>query len=125
MNWSAILFVIAMVESGANSNVKDGDGGLAVGMYQIHQSYVDDVNRVYGTEYTHEDMRTRSKAEDVVIKYLTYWGSRYQLNTGKVPMAEDYFRLHNGGCHFWKKKHKTDGYVKKCQKIIERYNLKI
>ena len=35
MNWSAILFVIAMVESGANSNVKDGDGGLAVGMYQI------------------------------------------------------------------------------------------
>lgn len=125
MNWSTVLFIIAMVESGANSNVPDGDGGLAVGMYQIHQSYIDDVNRVYGTTYNHEDMRTRGKAEDVVIKYLNYWGSRYQLNTGKVPQVEDYCRMHNGGCHFYKKRHKTDEYWRKCRVIIDRYDLKI
>lgn len=125
MNWAGILFVIAMVESGGNPNVKDGDGGLAFGMYQIHSGYVEDVNRVYGTTYTHNDMRQRKKAEDVVLKYLSYWGNRYQINTGNAPTAEDYFRLHNGGCHFWKKKHKTDGYIKKCKKVIERYNVRL
>ncbi len=125
MNWAGILFVIAMVESGANPNVKDGDGGLAFGMYQIHSGYVEDVNRVYGTTYTHNDMRQRKKAEDVVLKYLSYWGNRYQINTGNAPTVEDYFRLHNGGCHFWKKKHKTDGYVKKCEIVIERYNVRL
>jgi len=125
MNWSAILFVIAMVESGGNPNVKDGDNGQSWGMYQIQSGYIEDVNRVYKTNYTHEDARDRNKAELIVIKYLRYWGNRYELNTGKAPAAEDYFRLHNGGCHFYKKKHKTDNYVKKCLKVIDKYNLKI
>ena len=125
MNWSGLLFVIAMVESGGNPTPKDGDNGKAFGMYQIHSGYVQDVNRVYGTSYTHEDMRQRKKAEDVVLKYLAYWGERYQINTGNPPTAEDYFRLHNGGCHFWKKRHLTDGYVKKCEKVIERYNVRL
>tara|TARA_R100000353_G_scaffold153644_3_gene112208 strand:- start:505 stop:882 length:378 start_codon:yes stop_codon:yes gene_type:complete len=125
MNWSAILFVIAMVESGGNPNVKDGDNGQSWGMYQIQSGYIEDVNRVYKTNYTHEDARDRNKAELIVVKYLRYWGNRYELNTGNAPTAEDYFRLHNGGCHFYKKKHKTDNYVKKCLKIIDKYNLKI
>ena len=125
MNWAGLLFVIAMVESGGNPDVKDGDGGLAFGMYQIHSGYVQDVNRVYGTHYTHEDMRERKKAEDVVLKYLAYWGERYQINTGNPPTAEDYFRLHNGGCHFWKKRQLTDGYVRKCERIIARYGVRL
>ena len=39
MNWSAILFVIAMVESGGNPNVKDGDNGHSWGMYQRQSGY--------------------------------------------------------------------------------------
>lgn len=123
MNWVAILYVISMVESGANPNVKNGDSGLAVGMYQIHKGYVADVNRVYKTNYTHDDMRDVSKAEDVVIKYLTYWGKRYEINTGKQATAETYFRLHNGGCHFYKKSHLTDRYWEKCKNIIYKHNV--
>ena len=118
MNWGIILYAIAMVESGGNPDVPDGDGGLAVGMYQIHYDYVLDVNRVYGTTYTHDDMRDVRKAQDVVIKYLTYWGSRYQLNTGNVPQIEDYCRMHNGGCHWYKKLHKTDEYWRRCQRYL-------
>ena len=125
MNWSAILFVIAMVESGGNPNVKDGDNGQSWGMYQIQSAYIEDVNRVYKTNYTHEDARDRNLAELIVVKYLRYWGNRYELNTGNAPTAEDYFRLHNGGCHFYKKKHKTDAYVKKCFKVIDKYSLNI
>lgn len=125
MNWAGLLFVIAMVESGGNLTPPDGDNGKAFGMYQIHAGYVQDVNRVYGTTYTHEDMRKREKAEDVVIKYLAYWGARYEINTGNQPTAEVYFRLHNGGCHFWKKSHKTNGYWKKCQYVIDKYGVRI
>lgn len=125
MNWSAILFVIAMVESGGNPNVKDGDNGKSWGMYQIQSGYIEDVNRVYKTNYTHKDARDRNKAKLIVVKYLRYWGNRYELNTGKKPTFEDYFRLHNGGCHFYKKKHKTDNYVKKCFKVIDKYNLNL
>jgi hypothetical protein len=125
MNWSAILFVIAMVESGGNPNVKDGDNGQSWGMYQIQSGYIEDVNRVYKTNYTHEDARDRNQARLIVVKYLRYWGNRYELNTGNAPAAEDYFRLHNGGPHFYKKKHKTDSYVKKCLKVIDKYNLSI
>jgi hypothetical protein len=114
-----------MVESGGNPNVKDGDNGQSWGMYQIQSGYIEDVNRVYKTNYTHEDARDRNQAELIVVKYLRYWGNRYELNTGNAPAAEDYFRLHNGGCHFYKKKHKTDSYVKKCLKVIDKYNLSI
>ena len=31
-----------MVESGGNENVKPGDGGLAIGPFQIHKPYFDD-----------------------------------------------------------------------------------
>lgn len=125
MNWAGLLFVIAMVESGGDPTPPDGDGGLAFGMYQIHSGYVEDVNRVYGTTYTHEDARNKETAELIVVRYLRYWANRYELNTGKVATAEDYFRLHNGGCHFWKKEHKTDGYWKKCQNVIDKYGVRI
>jgi hypothetical protein len=125
MNWAGLLFVIAMVESGGNPTPKDGDGGLAFGMYQIHSGYVEDVNRVYDTTYTHDDARDRETAELIVVRYLRYWANRYELNTGNKATAEDYFRLHNGGCHFWKKRHKTDGYAKKCFDIVKKYNVKI
>ena len=125
MNWSAILFVIAMVESGGNPTPPDGVNGMEFGMYQITSAYVEDVNRIYGTTYSHEDARDRKTAELIVVRYLRYWANRYEINTGKRAAAEDYFRLHNGGCHFWKKKHKTDGYVEKCFKIIDKYDIKL
>ena len=118
MNWAKLLYVICMVESSGNPNVEDGDGGLAVGMYQIHQQYVFDVNRIYNTSYTHDDCRDRSTAELIVIKYLRYWGARYQLNTGKEPTFEDYCRMNNGGCHFYKDRSETDYYWSKCKRFL-------
>jgi len=124
MNWAGLLFVIAMVESGGNPTPPDGKLG-EVGMYQILDVYVQDVNRIYNTNYTKEQCRDRRIAEEVVVKYLRYWSHRYELNTGQMADAEDYFRLHNGGCHFWKKEQKTDGYWKKCQYVIDKYGIRI
>jgi len=116
--------VIAMVESGGNPTPPDGKLG-EVGMYQILDVYVQDVNRIYNTNYTKEQCRDTRIAEEVVVKYLRYWSHRYELNTGERADAEDYFRLHNGGCHFWKKEQKTDGYWKKCQYVIDKYGIRI
>tara|TARA_R100001510_G_C7550934_1_gene134773 strand:- start:85 stop:462 length:378 start_codon:yes stop_codon:yes gene_type:complete len=124
MNWASLLFVLAMVESSGNPHVRDGDGGLAKGMYQIHKSYLTDVNYIFGNNYTHEQMKDRRTAELVVVKYLHYWGYRYEFNTGLKPTIEDYCRMHNGGCHFYKKRHKTDNYWNKCKNIIAKYNVK-
>lgn len=88
----ALLDAIRFVESTDDPNVKDGDNGKAIGMYQIWKAYWIDA-----CEYDpslkagkYEDCRTDEKyARRVVIAYL----SRY----GKGKSAKDLARIHNGG----------------------------
>jgi hypothetical protein len=88
----ALLDAIRFVESSDDPNVKDGDNGKAIGMYQIWKAYWIDA-----CEYDpslksgkYEDCRTDEKyARRVVIAYL----SRY----GKGKSAKDLARIHNGG----------------------------
>jgi hypothetical protein len=92
------LAAIRQVESGGRSNPPDGDGGAAIGPYQIHREYWQD-SRVPGRW---QDCRDRLYAERVVLAYL----GRYQsdalgeLSPGKplsLVAAERLARTHNGG----------------------------
>jgi hypothetical protein len=87
---------IAYVESrGIDCAV--GDNGKALGRYQLHKIYVDDVNRIAKTNYTYNDRLDTKKSLSMVKIYLNYYGKRYTKITGKPATDEIKARIHNGG----------------------------
>lgn len=65
-----IAETLKMVESENNPDAI-GDGGKAFGILQIHEASILDVNKHYGTTYTHEDAFNPVIAEDIFVKYLS------------------------------------------------------
>ena len=120
MSWLQLLLVIGTIESGLDPNAI-GDNGKAYGQYQLWEIYIDDVNRTQGTNFTHQDAFDVEKAEQIVMLYTIYWCERRNL-----PMtAENILRFHNGGSNWIHKPHKTDAYIKKCKKLLDKLNLNI
>ena len=112
----SLLRAITYVESrGDNSAV--GDGGLAYGSLQIHRGVVLDVNRVYGTNYTHRDAFDRASAVDMFHKYLAIYAVERRL--GREPTREDKARIWNGGPNGFKKD-VTRRYWAKVEAALER-----
>ena len=65
----------------------------AHGPYQLHNAYVEDVNRFEGTNYTPEDRLNEDTARQITTQYLTHYGNRQ----GVTPSNEVFARMHNGG----------------------------
>lgn len=72
IDYAMLLAVLIQVESSGN-NKAIGDNGKSVGCLQIQQGVIDDVNRIYKTDYTKEDCYNRKTSSDICIKYLPYW----------------------------------------------------
>ena len=89
----AILDAIRTVETGGerDPDAAIGDGGKALGAYQIHRAYwldateKDPALRALG----YESVMDRAIAERVVIAYLTRYAPNWRLDTVS--------RIHNGG----------------------------
>ena len=112
----SLLRAITYVESrGDNSAI--GDGGLAYGSLQIHKGVVLDVNRVYGTNYTHENAFDRASAVDMFRKYLAIYAIERRL--GRQPTREDKARIWNGGPNGFRKD-ATVGYWQKVKLALEK-----
>jgi hypothetical protein len=109
-----LVSALIQVESSGRDNVV-GDAGQAFGPLQIHREMVDDINRLYGTSYTHRDMFNRAKAVDVCHKYLDFYGSEKRL--GRPPTSQDHARIWNGGPAGWKRK-ATQGYWAKVRRHL-------
>jgi drug/metabolite transporter (DMT)-like permease len=89
-----ILAAIRFVESSDRDDVPDGDGGKAIGPYQIHEVYWQDAVRAepaLGGRYA--DCRQRAYAEDVVAAYMRKWVP----DAWARGDAETIARVHNGG----------------------------
>lgn len=89
-----ILAAIRHVESGDRDDVPDGDGGRAIGPYQIHRVYWEDAVRAepaLGGRY--EDCRDRAYAERVVAAYMRKWAKA----AWQAGCAQTIARVHNGG----------------------------
>jgi hypothetical protein len=99
------------VESNRNDKAI-GDNGKAFGIVQIHQSVIDDVNRMYRKTYKHSDAFDRGKSEEIFRLYLSYY-------CGDVTKAEQASRIWNGGPKGFKKE-STKKYWKKVRKEYER-----
>ena len=101
---SAVDFyeALALVESGGNPSAV-GDGGRSVGLYQIGRIYVDDVNRIAGSNFTYADRYDPGKSRRMVEIYIAYYGRRYTRLTGCPATFEVLAAIHNGGPDGWKK----------------------
>ncbi|MEN6428729.1 MAG: hypothetical protein ABFE13_25555 [Phycisphaerales bacterium] len=89
-----LLDVIARIESHCDPNAV-GDGGRALGAYQIHRVYWKDGTELLGVDWPHRDATDPKKARRVVKAYLLHYGKGKSL----LDMA----RIHNGGPHGHKK----------------------
>ena len=112
-----LLDAIEWVESKGDANAM-GDNGAAIGAYQIHKIYVDDVNRIRlinaGGEkklcltYNYEDRWSKRLSRGMVATYLLYYEGQTPTDLGRYPFGnmswqERLARIHNGGPDGWKK----------------------
>ena len=97
--FKVLIPAIAQKESGMfdNPDMAVGDHGKAFGRYQVHIEAVLDVNRIYGTHYKHRDMFNPYYAEDVLVKYLTYWGKFNNKHKGIPINYKTLASMWNGG----------------------------
>ncbi|MEM7204299.1 MAG: hypothetical protein AAF628_28830 [Planctomycetota bacterium] len=89
-----ILDAIRMVESGGRARPPDGDGGRAIGPYQIHREYWQDaVAAAPGLGGSYQRCREQDYAEAVIDAYMTRWATAAWAD----GHAEVIARIHNGG----------------------------
>ncbi len=119
MNVSQLLAALILVESSGNPDAI-GDNGKAVGVLQIHPIVIEDVNRIYGTDFTLEDRYEIQHSRNVANLYLAYWGYKYEENTGFQANTEVYARIWNGGPNGWNKK-STNKYWIKVKEVLDKW----
>lgn len=108
------LLALITVESGGRDHVI-GDQGRAYGCLQIWEEVVKDVNRVYGTRYTHADCLKRAPSLDICRLYLSHYASPQRL--GRQPTLEDLARIWNGGPKGHRLRH-TEPYWAKVRPLL-------
>ncbi len=104
-----LLNAIARVESNGNPRAV-GDGGRAIGAYQIHKPYWKDGTRILGVDWSYEHARDPAKARQVVRAYLLHYGR------GRTLLEKA--RIHNGGPRGYRKK-ATLKYARKIARILQ------
>lgn len=87
------LDAICQVESSGGLDRRDGDGGRAIGPYQIHRAYWQDGTRILGVRWPYEDARDHTKARAVVRAYVTHYQRIGHHRAGPQTWA----RIQNGG----------------------------
>jgi hypothetical protein len=112
----AILDAIRFVESSDRPDPPDGDGGRAIGPYQIHEVYWKDaVAFDPGLGGSYQQCRERAYAERVVDAYMR----RHASTAWAAGDAETIARVHNGGPR-GATKDSTLGYWSKVRARLER-----
>jgi len=107
---SNLISALIIVESSGN-DLAIGDNGRALGPLQIHRGVVQDVNRITGSHYRHQDMTNRVQARAVCEVYLTHYG--------KGKSTEEQARIWNGGPQGHKKKTATQAYWNDVEKHLK------
>jgi len=91
-----LIAAIILVESGGN-NLAVGDEGKAIGCLQIHKEVIDDVNRVYRTNYVWPDSAfDRLFSVAICRLYLKHYAPAHAT-------SKQLARIWNGGPKGYKK----------------------
>ena len=87
--WKDFLKALHLKESSGQLTPPDGDGGKAIGPYQIWRCYWID-SRMPGT---YDQCRDKEYAEEVIWRYMM----RYAKKSVEKKDWRTCFRIHNGG----------------------------
>jgi len=137
VNSEELVYGVMLKENSKQDPNAVGDKHLrnkAYGLLQIRSPYLKDVNKIAGKnevrrlwgkdQLTMEDMKDQAKAEWAFHVYLSHYGKVYTRKTGKVPTAEVYARIHNGGPNGWRDKD-TFKYGQAVVRLIRAYRAEI
>ena len=114
-NLCEIREVLKYVES--NNNPKAiSPSGEGYGVLQIRKICIDDVNRYYGTDYTHEDAFNVAYSEEIFNLYISILYKRFERFRGREPTEEEIVRSWNGGIYQGFKIDATIPYYEKYKK---------
>jgi hypothetical protein len=111
-----IRFVLKHVET-HNQPDAIGDNGKAYGVLQIHKIAVDDVNRLYGTDYTHQDAFNVVCSEEIFNLAIKAGIKRYKRIYCRSPTEGELVRMWNGGIYRGYKIDATLKYYKRYKKF--------
>ena len=107
-----IYDIIKHVETN-NREYAVGDNGKAFGVVQIHKICVDDINRLYKTQYTHKQAFDETCSREMFMLYIQAGIKRYKVRHCRSPTEEDIVRMWNGGIYTGYKRDSTKKYWKK------------
>ena len=115
---TSIMSILKTVET--NNDVDAiGDNGTSYGILQIQRSVLSDVNRIYGTEYYHEQMFSEKASEEVFKLYMCYGREVFLKKHCRFPTEEEMVRMWNGGIYKGYKYKQTKKYYKKYLNVKE------
>lgn len=114
--------ILEIVETNSNPDAI-GDSGKSFGILQIQKVCVDDVNRIYGTKYTHDEMFNPECAKEVFYLYLNAGIERYRNKYNKEPTEKDIVRMWNGGIYKGYRYKQTIKYYNKYLEVKMKYKL--
>ena len=88
---------------------------MSYGILQIQQGAIDDVNKEFGTSYTHEDAFSEACSEEIFDLYIQKWANHLEKRQNRTATAEDIVRIWNGGPNGYLR-HSTIKYFEKYKK---------
>lgn len=94
-----LLAAIIAVESSGNDKAVD-PAGRSWGALQETSIYIQDVNRIYGTNFSPADAFNRNLAIGICRLYMLHYARPSRL--GRPVTAQDIARIHHGGPNGWK-----------------------
>lgn len=113
IDWEKLLHALHQVETGGRRGPILGDGGRALGPFQLHRAYWLDAKM----EGDYSDCADYDYSCRVVRRYMHRYANEKRL--GRPVTAEDIARIHNGGPNGYKKK-ATIKYWEKVKKELNQ-----
>ena len=112
LDLNQIYNIIKHVETN-NKATKIGDGGKAYGIVQIHKICVQDINRIYNTEFTHKQAFSETYSREMFMLYIQAGIKRFKMKYCRSPTEYEVVRMWNGGIYNGYKKTSTLKYLKR------------
>jgi hypothetical protein len=93
---------LTKVESRGKANAV-GDHGAAFGILQVHDTMVQEYQRISGRYYSHSDMFTPAKAREVADVVLRFYANHIFNQTGRPATLKELAFIWNGGGEAWRR----------------------
>jgi len=113
LTYDDFFYALAQVESNHNDDAV-GDGGNAIGRYQVWRVYWIDATEFSGIGGKYEDVKGKAYAERIIEAYM----QRYAREAWAAKDWETLARIHNGGPRGHKKK-ATEKYWQKVKAVLD------